>query len=74
MITLSAAQKQNRLSEFIEQEESRGISSVERAEFDAAIAALVKAPQSKDQTSRSPLPGGSSGKRTRQGNGRRTSR
>jgi len=74
MLTLSKAVKSGRLQEFVAQEEARGIGPVGRQELDRHIAELVKAPQSKDQTSRSASVDGSTGKRTRQGNGRRTSR
>jgi hypothetical protein len=53
MLSLAEAKKTGRLQEFIAQEETRGIGPIERADFDAAIAALVKAPQSKSRTSRS---------------------
>jgi len=72
-LSLLEAMKAGRLGDFIAQEEARGIGSIDRSELDRALAKLVKAPQSKDQTSRSPLPDGSTGKRTRQGNGRRIS-
>jgi hypothetical protein len=74
MLTLAAALKSGRLDDFIAQEEARGVGSIDRAEFDCLLGKAVKAPQSKDRTSRSPLPGGSTGKRTRQGNGRNISR
>jgi hypothetical protein len=74
MLTLSEAVKTARLQEFIAQEEARGIGPASRAEFEALTEALIKAPQSKDQTSRSPSGNGSTGKKTRQGSARRTSR
>ena len=74
MLTLAEAIKNGRLQDFIAQEETRGIGPVGRAELDLAIAALIKAPQSEDQTSRSPSGGGSTGKRTRQGSGQRIPR
>lgn len=67
MLTLSEALKAGRLQDFIGQEEARGIGPIGRAELEAAIAALIKAPQSENQTSRSSFGGGSTGKRTRQG-------
>jgi hypothetical protein len=73
MLTLSEAVKSGRLQEFIAQEEARGVGPIDRADLDRALAKMVKAPQSKDQTSRSPLPDGSTGKRTRRGNGRHIS-
>jgi hypothetical protein len=72
-LTLSSALKTGRLDDFIAQEEARGIGPIGRAELDRHIAALIKAPQSKDQTSGSPSRDGSTEKRTRQGNGRRIS-
>jgi hypothetical protein len=74
VLTLAGAMKSGRLQDFIAQEEARGVGSIDRAEFDRLLVKAVKAPQSEDQTSRSPLPGGSTGKRTRQGTGRRISR
>jgi hypothetical protein len=41
-IDLQEAVREGRLSEFIAQEEARGIGPIDRAEFDATIAALVK--------------------------------
>jgi hypothetical protein len=70
MLSLSEAIKSGRLQEFIAQEEARGVGPIDRAELDHALAKMFKSPQSKDQTSHSPLPGGSTGKRTRRGNGR----
>jgi hypothetical protein len=73
MLTLSQAVKTGRLQEFIAQEEARGVGPIDRAELDRALAKMIKAPRSEDQTSRSPSRDGSTGKRTRQGNGRRIS-
>ena len=74
VLTLANAMKLGRLQDFIAQEEARGVGSIDRAEFDRLLVKAVKPPQSKDRTSRSPLPGGSTGKRTRQGNAPRTLR
>jgi len=74
MLTFSEAVKTGKLQEFIVQEEARGVGPVDRAEFDRVLANVIKAPQSEGQTSRSPSRGGSTGKRTRQGNGRHISR
>ena len=74
MLTLTEALKTGQLQEFIAQEDARRHGPVNRAEFDAAIAAVTKAPQSKDQTSHSPSRDGSTGKQTRQGSGPHTSR
>jgi hypothetical protein len=53
MLSLSEAVKIGRLDEFIAQEEARGIGPIDRADFDAALAKMVKAPQSKNRTSHS---------------------
>lgn len=74
MITLADAQKTGRLQDFIAEEEARGIGPIDRAEFDALAATLIKAPQSEDQTSHCSSGDGSTGKRTRQGSVRRASR
>ncbi len=65
-ISLADALKTGRLSEFIAQEEARGVGPVDRAEFDALTAALVKAPRSEDQTSHYASGDGSSETKTRQ--------
>jgi hypothetical protein len=67
MMSLSEALAQNRLPDFIAQEEARGIGPINKADYDAAAEALIKAPQSKGRTSRSSSGDGSSGKKTRQG-------
>ena len=69
MLTLSEAVKDGRLQEFIAQEEARGVGPIDRAEFDALTAALVKAPLSEDQTSHSASGDGSTETKTRQGSG-----
>lgn len=74
MISLSEAVKSGRIHDFIAQEEARGVGPIDRAEFDALTAALAKAPQSEDQTSRSASGDGSSGKKTRQDSGPYASR
>jgi hypothetical protein len=73
MLTLSEAVKTGRLQEFIAQEEARGIGSIDRADLDRALAKVIKAPRSEDQTSHSPSRDGSTGKQTRRGNGRHIS-
>ena len=60
-LTLARAIKEGRLSEFIAQEEKRGV-KVDRKKFDDALEAAVKPPQSKRQTSRSQGGGSSRGK------------
>jgi hypothetical protein len=74
MLNLADAIKQGKLSEFVAQEEARGVGPINRAELDGEIAALIKGQQSEDQTSRSASRDGSTGKKTPQGTGRRTSR
>jgi len=74
MLTLSETMKSGQLQEFIAQEDARGVGSIERSELDRALAGMLKAPQLRDQTSRSPSRDGSTGKRTRQGNGRHVPR
>jgi len=74
MLSLSEAIKSDRLADFIAQEEARHVGPISRAEFDAAAAALIKAPQSEDQTSRSASGDGSSGKKTRRDSGSCASR
>jgi hypothetical protein len=69
MLTLSEALKTGRLQDFIAQEEARGIGPIDRAELDAVAAALIKAPQSEDQTLHSPSADGLTGKRTRRDSG-----
>ncbi len=69
LLSLADAKANGRLSDFIAQEESRGVGPVDRSEFDALTAALVKAPQSEDQTSHSASGDGSTETKTRQGSG-----
>lgn len=69
MLTLAEAIKAGNLDAFISQEEARGIGPIDRSEFGLLAAALVKAPQSEDQISRSVSGDGSTGKKTRRGNG-----
>ena len=61
MLTLSEAVKSGRLQDFIAQEETRGVGPIDREEFEAWTAALIKAPRSENQTSRSASGDGSSG-------------
>jgi len=74
MLSLREAIKSGKLQDFATQEEARGIGPIDRAELDAAVAAMLKAPRSKDQTSRSPSRDGSTEKRTLRGSGPRISR
>jgi hypothetical protein len=68
-LPLAKALKTNRISEFVAQEEARGIGPIDRAEFDGAVTKVVKGKRSEDRTSRSASDGNSSGKKTRRGNG-----
>ncbi len=68
-LSLAQAVADDRLGDFIAQEEARGVGPIDRAAFDDLAAALVKAPQSEGQTSRSSSGDGSSGKKTRRGSG-----
>lgn len=61
-ITLAEAVENGDLERFIRQEEKRGVKAVLESDYDRALEALIKAPQSEDQTSRSPSRDGSSGK------------
>lgn len=65
MITLADAVRTGRLDEFIAQEEARGVGPADTADLGRALEALIKQPQSEDQTSRSASPDGSTEKRTR---------
>ncbi len=62
MLSLSEALRTGRLSEFINQEEKRGIGPAELKKLEATIKRLATQPKSKDRTSRSASGGGSSGK------------
>jgi hypothetical protein len=68
-LPLAKALETNWISEFVTQEEARGIGPIDRAEFDGAVARVIKAKRSEDRTSRSASGGNSSGKRTGRGNG-----
>ena len=67
VLTLGEATATGRLAEFIAQEEARGVGPIDSADFDALTAALIKAPQSEDQTSRSASGDCSTGTKTPQG-------
>lgn len=62
MLSLAEAIRTDRLQEFITQEEARGVGPISEAEFDKTASAVVRTPQSGDQTSGSPRRDGSSGK------------
>ena len=68
VLTLSKAQKSDRLEEFITEQEAAGIGPIEIDAFRTLAAALIKAPPPKDRTSRSASRDGSSGKKTRRDN------
>ena len=53
MITLAAAIKNDKLQDFIAQEESRGVGPADLAELDEAVAKVIKQSRSEDRTSRS---------------------
>lgn len=61
-LTLAQALRSDRLEDFIQQEEARGVEPADMQELLAAIETTIKAPQSEDQTSRSASDDGSSGK------------
>jgi hypothetical protein len=63
-LPLAKALETNRISEFVAQEEARGIGPIDRADFDGAVTKVVKERQPEDRTSRSSSDGNSSGKRT----------
>jgi hypothetical protein len=61
-LSLSEAVKTGRLSDFIAQEEARGVGPVSKAKLDRALACLIKPRQSKGRTSRSSSNGDPRGK------------
>ena len=65
MMTLIEAMRAGRLSEFISQQELKGVESGPRKKFDALIKLAVKAHQPQDQTSGSPVRDNLAGKKTR---------
>lgn len=62
MLSLSDAIKAGKLQDFITQEEARGVGPISEAAFDETASAVIRTPQSGDQTSGSPLRDGLSGK------------
>lgn len=62
MISLSQAISSDRLAEFVDQEEKRGIGPAKSTELEEAIKLLATQQLSADRTSRSTSRGGSSGK------------
>lgn len=61
-ITLARALKENRLEEFIRQQEKAGVGPASEAAFDLAASKVIKHETRSDRTSRSPSGDGSSGK------------
>lgn len=72
-LTLADAVRAGRLSEFVAQEEARGVGPIDLTDFDSAAAALIKAPRSKSRTSRSSSDDGSNGTKIRPDSGPYTS-
>lgn len=63
MLTLSDAISTGRISEFVAQEEKRGIGPADKKRLDDLLKeAATKSPQLEDQTSHSTSRGGSNGK------------
>lgn len=50
-LSLMQALNEDRLEDFIAQEEARGVGPISKAEFDMTASAVIKTPQSDDQTS-----------------------
>lgn len=61
-LSLMQALNEDRLEDFIAQEEARGVGPISEAEFDLTASAVIKTPQPDDQTSGSPRRDGSRGK------------
>ncbi len=59
ILTLAAAMKADRLSDFIAQEEARGVGPINAPDLDRALSHAITAPRSADQTLRSPSADGS---------------
>ena len=64
-MTLVEALKSGRLSEFISEQELFGFGKANKKQFDTVIKQAVKERPPQDQTSGSPVRGGSGGKKTR---------
>ncbi len=65
MLSLSEAIRTGRVSEFVAQEQERGVGPASLADLDRALTAVIKPRQSEDQTSRSSSGGCSPEMRTR---------
>lgn len=61
-LSLMQALNEDRLEDFIAQEEARGVGPISEAEFDLTASAVIKTPLSDDQTSGSLRRDGSRGK------------
>ena len=61
-LSLSRTIREDRLADFIAQEEARRVGSVAEADFDILAAKVIRTSQSADQTSGSLPPDGSAGK------------
>jgi hypothetical protein len=66
-LSLVEAIRSDRLGAFVAQEEARGRGPIDRAEFDGALAKVIKERRLEDRTSHSSSGGNSSEKRTRRG-------
>ena len=64
-LSLKEAIKTGKVEQFALQEEARGIGPIDRAEFDGAVAKVIKAPRSEGRTSRSASGGNSNETETR---------
>ena len=62
MLTLRNALEQNKVADFIAQEEARGIGPTDPRALDALVAEAAKERRSEDQASHSPSDDGSTGK------------
>lgn len=62
MLSLTEAIRENRLQEFIAQEEARVVGPIIEAEFNETASTVIRTPQSGDQTSGSPRRDGLRGK------------
>jgi len=62
MLSLTEAIQSGKVSEFIQQEQERGVGPISEAEFNETASQVIKTPQSDDQTSRSPRRDGLRGK------------
>lgn len=62
MLSLKKAIKSGKISEFIQQEQERGVGPISEAEFDETASTVIKTLPQSDQTSGSPRRDGSRGK------------